>query len=190
MHLLAVSAGGGLMVGVGIRWAENRRPEVSPDRSVSRDQSRPDQFRNDSADRLAPFLARLESLESRIAEYKHRSCSETKTVEVDRTSSLDEISEQIAAMERTLRQELERRHRARIDQLSEALERSLTQRISPLEAEIEKQRTAVGELRDFSLRTETSVQKLIEGIEKLAVSQAASQAASQATAKPVETLRS
>ncbi len=148
-------------MGVGVRLAENRRAERFPDRLVSRE-------------RLSPFLARLDALEKKIASYAPPDDGNTETVEVDRTSSIHEITEQIAAMEKRLRQDLEQRQGERLDQMSDALEKRLAQRIAPIEAEMENQRAAVGELRDFSLRTETSLQKLLEGIEKLVVAQQSS----------------
>ena len=77
----------------------------------------------------------------------------------------------LTAMEKRLKRDLEQRHEDRLGQMSDALERRMTERIAPIEAEIENQRAAVVELREFSLRTETSLQKLLEGIERLVASQ-------------------
>lgn len=159
MHLLAVSAGGGLLVGAGIRLAEkSRRSEAS-------------------VDRLSPFLARIESLENRIDLYVSPVDADPEIVERERGSSLDEIAAHIVVLEKRLRQDLEHRHGERMDRLSDALEKRLTQRIVPIEAEMENQQAAVGQLRDLSLRTEASLQKLLEGIEKLVASQPSSGAA-------------
>jgi hypothetical protein len=167
MHLLAASAGGGLLVGVGIRLAESRHSGASPARS-----NHTHRASDDVGDRLSPFLARLESLEKRICSYTQADGAEP--VEVDRTTSLDLVVAQMGEMEKRLRQDLEQRHGERLDQLTDALEKRLGHRIAPIEAEMENQRTAVGELREFSLRTETSLQKLLEGIEKLVTAQTAS----------------
>jgi hypothetical protein len=168
VHLLAVSAGGGLLVGVGIRLANNRRPNVS--RSHSWDES---------ADRIAPFLLRLESLEKKIASFGASAAevspwndglvSNSPKTEIARQEI--EIAAQVDAMEKRLRQDLDRRQDEGLHQVSVALEKRLAERIAPIEAQIENQRAAVGELRDFSLRTEKSLQKLLEGIEKLVASQ-------------------
>ena len=169
LHLLAVSAGGGLLVGVGIRMAENRRPQAS--RGDSPDES---------ADRISPFLRRLESLEERISSFATADVNPEDgrlagtTSQTETAAEEIEIAAQVDAMEKRLRQDLDRRHEERLNQVSDALEKRLTDRIAPIEAAIENQRAAVGELREFSLRTETSLQKLLEGIERLVASQAVS----------------
>jgi hypothetical protein len=169
MHLLAVSAGGGLLLGVGIRLADGRRFESASDGSVSPRHRIHDS--DDSVDRISPFLARLEALEKRIAPQTPPPEAQAETPDVDRSSSIHELTAQILAVERRLRHDLEQRHEQRLIQLTDALEKRLAQRIGPIEAEMENQRAAVGELRDFSLRTETSLQRLLEGIEKLVVAQ-------------------
>jgi hypothetical protein len=165
VHLLAVSAGGVLLIGVGIRLAERLWSEVFPDRTL-----------DEPGDRISSLVARIESLERRISSLALAGRPDRDSILVDPISCAAQpnrrrkLTAQIEAMEQRLKRDLEQRHEHRLGQMSDALERRITERIAPIEAAIEGQHSAVGELRQSSLRTETSLQKLLEGIEKLIAS--------------------
>jgi uncharacterized coiled-coil protein SlyX len=159
IQLLAVSAGSGLLLGAGMRLADNR----STERSRGADGA------GETDGRVSRFAARLEALEKKIAQ---RAPGETAEAAPDLRSEIAaQLEAQIEAMEARLRQDLGRRHDSRLGELSDALEKRVSARIAPIEAELAGQREAVGELREYSVRTEKSLQKLLEGIDRLVESQ-------------------
>jgi len=161
IQLLAVSAGSGLLLGAGMRLAESRSPE----------RSRGSDGAEESGGRISQFAARLEALEKKIARHDPRAEAAGATPDV-RSEIAAQLEAQIEAMEARLRQDLGRRHDWRLGELSDALEKRVSERIAPIEAELAGQREAVGELREYSVRTEKSLQKLLEGIDRLVEGQA------------------
>ena len=173
IQLLAVSAGGGLLLGAGLKLGERRREGNG---AVSADE----------ADRIDLFLTRLEALERRIDAFQSQD-GQTQGAQSHsgapgphpansavngHLSRESEIEEQFAAMEARLRRELGLRGKDGIGLVAEGIEKRIEERIGPLEAELASQRASVIELREYSLRTERSVQKLLEGVDRLVAAQA------------------
>jgi uncharacterized coiled-coil protein SlyX len=158
IHLLAVSAGGGLLLGAGIKLAERRRGQSA----VAPDVPGPD-----SGSRLSLFLSRLEALEQALGQLERKLASQNG----DPHGGREEIARELDAMESRLRSELERIQERRIESLNGTLNRSGTTRLEAIESELAGQRGAVAELRECSIRTERSLQKLVQGIDRLVDSQ-------------------
>ena len=151
IHLLAVSAGGGLLLGAGIRLAEARRGRAAfPSEALA----------PDAGSRLSLFLSRLEALEQQLASQNG-----------DHPGGRQEIARELDAMESRLRSELERIQERRLESLNGTLSRSVTARLETIESELAAQRSTVSELRECSIRTERSLQKLVQGIDRLVDSQ-------------------
>ena len=164
IKILAVSAGGGLLFGAGMRLAEKRSDDEEIPELID--------------DRVSVFLDRLEALERRIQpeaaapegipETPESVLSENKLPENALQRDLQaEIAAQIAAMEARLRRDLGERSEERIRSLGDTLQTRIEHRLEPIEAEITAQRASVEELREYSLRTDRSRQTLLEGVDKL-----------------------
>jgi hypothetical protein len=172
IQLLAVSAGGGLLLGAGLKLGERRREGNG---AVSADE----------ADRIDLFLTRLEALERRIDGLQMQGGQAQAGAPVPQPASQaangessghrnreSEIEAQFAAMEARLRRELGLRSEDGIGLVARGIERRIEERIGPLEAELASQRSSITELKEYSLRTERSVQKLLEGVDRLVAAQA------------------
>jgi hypothetical protein len=162
LQLLAVSAGGGLIFSAGVRLAERRSREFE---SSNADDGA---GRMDSA-RIDEFLKRLESVESRLGE---RPAAPAGSPPSPSSAELRrEIAGSIEALESRLRRDLADRGDSRMRSLGDAIEAKLEKRLDPVEREIAAQRTSVEELREYSLRTERSLQRLLEGVDRLVAAQ-------------------
>jgi hypothetical protein len=117
----------------------------------------------ESENRIPEFLTRLESLEKRLDERGPASGAPVPP----QPNRQSEISLQIDAMEQRLRRELSRRQEERLSAFGNSLQQRMGERLTPIEAEMVSQRAAVSELRECSMRTEKSLQKLLEGIDRL-----------------------
>jgi hypothetical protein len=161
LQLLAFSAGGGLLLGAGFRLAEKQLAAA-------------DEASEGSDDRISVFLGRLEDLERRI-DSKKSVWAETDSTAAPPPKQPEELqaelTAQIRGMEERLRLDLSHRHEERIASLGDAIEKRIEQRLGPLETEVRSQRTSVDELREYSLRTEKSLQKLLEGVDRLVAAQ-------------------
>ncbi len=154
-------------MGAGIRLAEGRTASNgNHSGNRSRDPS-------DDRIRLVPgrldlerFENRLEKLEKKIAPLLTESWPADRG-EASATQFERQLERQMEKIEARLRQDLGRRQEERLQTLSDGLQKRITERIDGIEAEIAGQRAAIGELRDCSLRTEQSLQKLLEGIDRL-----------------------
>jgi hypothetical protein len=146
IHLLLVSAGGGLLLGAGMRFAEKRS-------------SRP---RAGDADRISLFIDRLDALEKKIAPLVLNDAAPAPPL-----PAAPQIADRLEQVEARLSQDLARRHEERLAAFGDELNRKLAARIDALENEISGQRDAVAELRECSLRTEQKLQRLLEGIDRL-----------------------
>lgn len=83
----------------------------------------------------------------------------------------DNVTARMADVESKLRAESERNQKQMLDAFVESVQTRVMHRISRLEEEVAGQSTAMTELRECSLRTEQSMQKLLVGIDRLVVSQ-------------------
>jgi hypothetical protein len=92
----------------------------------------------------------------------------------------ENVRQRIGAAEAKLQRNIERTQQHTLDALVEGVQTRVILRISKLEDEVAGQSAAMAELRECSLSTERSMQKLLEGIDKLVSTQA------RAEAKPEE----
>lgn len=177
------------MLGAGIRLGEAL---------VSREQAEPQNSRDDKevAARLGLIEDRLKHLEiapSGPLAGKDAAAFETMRSEMAardrRVEALGEISislrselqtwleESVAArmteVESKLRSEAEQSRKNMLDAFAETVQTRVMQRIARLEEEVAGQSAAMNELRECSLRTEQSVQRLLGGIDRLVARQSA-----------------
>jgi uncharacterized coiled-coil protein SlyX len=167
LTVLAISTGGGFLLGAGIRLGENRqrRSGASKDHE-RRDRPEAGLSGKSTEDRVSEFLRRLEALERGV---DARGSGFPEPPE----SPHPEIGARMDGAEARLRLDLERRNAESMAALRESLLERIEKRIGPLESEIATQREAVRELSEYSLRTEQSLQKMLEGISRLVDAQMA-----------------
>ena len=79
------------------------------------------------------------------------------------------VGSRMADVEAKLKAESDDARRQMLDAFAESVQTRVTQRISRLEEEVAGQSAAMAELRDCSLRTEQSLQKLLGGLDRLLV---------------------
>ena len=79
------------------------------------------------------------------------------------------VTARMAEVESHLRAESERSQQQMLDAFVESIQTRVINRITQLEEEVATQSSAMHELRECSLRTERSVQKLLGGLDKLIV---------------------
>ncbi len=173
LNILAVSVGSGVLLGAGLRALEGQtglRARVEPETD--------DTDAKSDYQRLAGRLNAMEQAFSRRLDAQ-QTATERLRLQQDEAETL------VAGRIAEIRQEA-------IDTLLEGVQRKVVDRIARLEEEVAGQSAAMSELRECSLKTERSVQKLIEGIDRLVSAQprhklqeAAAHEASRAT-DPVE----
>jgi hypothetical protein len=145
ISILAASIGGGLMLGAGIRLAEAMAAQ--------------DQV--PQPDKLAE---RIGDLESRVL-----------TLEAQKPTAIvleESVASRMAEVEIRVQEESARSRKETVDAIVESVQTRVVQRISRLEEEVAAQSAAMSELRDCSLRTERSLQRLLGGLERLIVKDA------------------
>jgi len=174
IKILAASVGGGLVLGAGIRLGEaiaGGYPVAGPDsgRKLS--------------ERLGELENRLVSLEGDSGIFarsqfsgQDRQREAPGDVALQLRGELREwleesVAARMAELELRLRGESERGRKQMLDAFAESVQTRVIQRISRLEEEVAGQSAAVSELRECSLRTEKSMQKLLGGLDKLVVRQ-------------------
>ena len=169
IRILAASVGSGLVFGVAIRLGEaiaDRYP-VDAGRKLS--------------ERLGELETRLLSLEGETGaangspldgEERQQEASIDAGLQL-RGELREWLEESVAAritdLELRLQAESERGRKQMLDAFAESVQTRVIQRISRLEEEVAGQSAAMSELRECSLRTEQSVQKLLGGLDKLVV---------------------
>jgi chromosome segregation ATPase len=99
----------------------------------------------------------------------------------------ESVVARMTEVETRLKTESERGQKQVLDAFTESVQTRVIHRISRLENEVASQSAAMSELRECSLRTELSVQKLLGGIDKLILkdSPAAEEAADPLPADPL-----
>jgi cytochrome c-type biogenesis protein CcmH/NrfG/uncharacterized coiled-coil protein SlyX len=191
LKTLAISFGGGLALGAGLRLTQGpakTRPEPRLD--------------------LDPLLARLRSVETRIVEmesgapviatsaspvvpektlaaFESRLAARLVDVEqlrgevrrVDqRLGDLDSqipiiiqstVNVRFGEVERKLQQDFEQAQSRSMAAFVETLQTKVVERISTLETNLAEQSQAIGKLRDASVRSDENLQKMLIGIERL-----------------------
>ena len=169
IRILAASVGSGLVFGAAIRLGEaiaDRYP-VDAGRKLS--------------ERLGELETRLLSLEGETGaangspldgEERQQEASIDAGLQL-RGELREWLEESVAAritdLELRLQAESERGRKQMLDAFAESVQTRVIQRISRLEEEVAGQSAAMSELRECSLRTEQSVQKLLGGLDKLVV---------------------
>jgi uncharacterized coiled-coil protein SlyX len=144
IKILAASVGGGLVLGAGIRLGEaiaSRNPATGADAD------------HKLGERLSELEGRLRSLEGEQAEPEQNSKGSPPVPHSE------------------IRDWLEEAVMARMDTVADQIQTRLITRISKLEEEVAGQSAAMSELRECSLRTERSIQRLLGSIDKLIVRQ-------------------
>jgi hypothetical protein len=165
IRILAASLGGGLVLGAGIRMGEA---------IASRDAASGTGNAKELADRLSRLEGRLSKLSDRDLEGAESVNPElgamTASLRGELREWLDEsVGVRMAEVEKRLRAEAERSQKQILDAFIESVQTRVIHRISRLEEEFTNQSTAMTELRECSLRTEESMQKLLGGLDRLIV---------------------
>jgi uncharacterized coiled-coil protein SlyX len=163
IKILAASVGGGLVLGAGIRLGEaiaNWEPAADTDPAER------------LTERLAALEGRLQHLETvpAVAQAPQRQPS-SAPVDSRHAELQDWIQQSIASrmgeLEIRLRAESERDGQQMLDTIVQSVQTRVIHRITELEDKVAGQSEAMNELRECSLRTERSVQKLLGGLDKL-----------------------
>jgi uncharacterized coiled-coil protein SlyX len=158
IKILAASVGSGIVLGAGIRLGEALATQIPVGESEP-----------------GGLLAqRLDELENRVTALTPREdtpetvAASAETVREELRIWLEStVSERIADVESRLKTETARGQKEILDVFAEGVEKRVIQRISRLEEEVASQSAAMNELRECSLRTERSVQKLLGGLDRL-----------------------
>jgi hypothetical protein len=163
LKILAASVGGGLALGAGIRLGEAmaaQSPVVRP------------HVDGKLVERLGDLEDRLLSLEGKspapVVSRDEKQAAEVSAVQSQLRDWLEEgLNARMAEVELRLRAESERGRKQMLDAFAESVETRVIQRISRLEEEVAGQSAAMSELRECSLRSEQSMQKLLSGLDGL-----------------------
>lgn len=186
IKILAASVGGGLVLGAGIRLGEaiaTWDPDSPP-------------HAQKLARRLGELENRLQNLEGdgggisegveeqadAVSAVRSQIRTDQQHVEVFSENSVrlrgellgwleESVAARMAEVESRLKAESERGQKQMLDAFIENVQTRVIQRISHLEEEVAGQSAAMSELRECSLRTERSIQKLLGGLDRLVVRQ-------------------
>jgi TolA-binding protein len=203
---LALTFGGGIALGVGIKIGQSAAASRVPETEGTEDLV------------LEPVLDRLESVEGRIVQVEtalahppaapdvvmpevgilHQQIvthdhelenlrNDIRTIDERSSQTLEEIGKTVGAlesklpsmieatatprisqMEERLRTEIEENQARAIETLVDNLQTKVVQRISALENDFSGQSEAINQLRDYSLKTDLNMQRLISGVDRLA----------------------
>jgi uncharacterized coiled-coil protein SlyX len=156
IKILAASVGGGLVLGAGIRLGEaiaNWEPAADTDPAER------------LTERLAALEGRLQHLETvpAVAQAPQRESRHAELQDWIQQS----IATRMGELEIRLRAESERDGQEMLDMIVQSVQTRVIHRITELEDKVAGQSEAMNELRECSLRTERSVQKLLGGLDKL-----------------------
>ena len=155
LNILAVSVGSGLLLGAGLRALEGQAG-VGPQNERETDEGGA-QSEQAAYRKLAGRVRAMEQVLSRRIDEQQAA---TELLRLEQNNVEARFAGRIVEM----RQEV-------ISTLLEGVERKVADRISRLEEEVAGQSAAMMELRECSLKTERSVHRLIEGIERLVSAQ-------------------
>ena len=172
IKILAASVGGGIVLGAGIRLGEaiaTWEPGAQPGQKFS--------------ERLGELEHRLQDLEAEISPADaipldfdagtilSRPATSFETAPGLRRELEEWLAESVATrmadVEARLKAEAERGQKQMLDAFVESVQTRVIHRISQLEDEVAGQSASMNELRECSLRTERSIQKLLGGLDKL-----------------------
>lgn len=184
LKILAASVGGGLVLGAGIRLGETiaaQNPTLrleGGERLAERLGEMEDRLLNLEAENPAGVVSLLERQAAEVSAVRRQLDSEgmhiealSETSQRLRAELQDWLGESVAArmaeVEMRLKAESERGQKQVLAAFTESVQTRVINRISRLEDEVTSQSAAMSELRECSLRTELSVQKLLGGLDKL-----------------------
>lgn len=185
--ILAASVGGGLLLGAGIRLGEAIVGTDLPPRREA-------ELAGKLTVRLGALEERLQNLEegnpgapvedhaAEMAAIRSELNAGDREREALNKISLqlrgelrgwieENVGARLGDVEAKLRAESERSQRQMLDAFVDGVQTRVMQRISRLEEEVAGQSAAMTELRECSLRTEQSMQKLLGGLDRLIIAQ-------------------
>jgi chromosome segregation ATPase len=196
IKILVASIGGGLVLGAGIRLGEAIATQLPAagidsrnklvkrlgdleDRLLSLEAENPATSEarhgrervelNKQALEVSALRAQLDTEDRQIQELSETS----QRLRVELKDWIDEsVTARMAEVETRLKSESQRGQKQTLDAFAESVQTRVVQRISKLEEEVAGQSAAMSELREYSLRTEQSMQKLLGGLDKLIVKNA------------------
>ena len=193
LKTLAISFGGGLALGAGIRLTQGpaksrREPGVDLDPVLARlknVESRIVQMETAPVRAAAPAPATSPVVEKTLASFESRLAAQFTDVQQLR-SEIRHVDERLLEMdaqlpviiqstvdvrfqetERKLREDFEEAQNRTMAAFVSTLQTKVVERISTLESNLAEQSSAIGKLRDTSLRTDENLQKMVAGIERL-----------------------
>lgn len=187
IKILATSVGGGLLFGAGIRLGEAIGTWKSPS---------DEETAGKLADRLKVLEGRMRQMEGSasaadLPPFPERARSATADfsdaaeLQYELHNWMEKsVASKMSDIESRLRAESERGQQEMLDSFVENVQTRVIQRITRLEDEVASQSAAMNELRECSLRTERSVQKLLGGLDRLIVSQTSQSAPSEENSEP------
>ncbi len=163
LKILAASVGGGIVLGAGIRLGEAIATQIPVPGGEAGGKL---------AERLDDLENRLSALTPHAEAAASASAGQVASVQIrDELRGWIEqtVTARMTEVETRLKAETERGQQEMLDAFASGVETRVIHRISRLEDEVASQSAAMRELRECSLRTETSVQKLLGGLDKLIV---------------------
>jgi hypothetical protein len=180
LKALAISFGGGLALGAGIKIGQasvkaRPRSESEVDPILQRlDAVEGRVVRVESSARVSPGIAAanfsapnaeaLQALSANIRNVDHKiEQLETRLPGLIRSG----VTERVDEVYVTLRREIEEVHNRAVQALVDTLQNQVMQRMSVIETGLSEQSKAIGDLRHSSMRTDQSLQKMLAGIEQL-----------------------
>jgi hypothetical protein len=194
LNILAASVGGGIMLGAGIRLGEaivgrdgqvenklvvrlgaleerlgsleagktDASSDTSPAWTNGKDIGKPEKQAVDTA----AIRGELAKDDRRVAALNEIAVQ----LRTEMRGWLEEsVTARMAEAESKLRAEADRGREELLEVFTESVQTRVIQRISRLETEVAGQSAAMNELRDCSLRTEQSLQKLLGGLDRILV---------------------
>jgi uncharacterized coiled-coil protein SlyX len=184
LKILAASIGGGLVLGAGIRLGEAvaaQHPALrleGADKLAERLGEMEERLLSLEAESPAAIVSRFERQAAEVSAVHTRLDTEGLQIEALGESSrriraelqdwLDEsVAARMAEVEARLKTESERGQKEVLDAFADSVQTRVIHRISRLEEEVASQSAAMTELRECSLRTELSIQKLLGGLDRL-----------------------
>lgn len=184
LKILAASVGGGLVLGAGIRLGEAiaaQHPALrldSGEHLAERLGDMEERLLSLEAESPVGIVSRLERQAAEVSAVRTRLDTEGLQIEaLSETSQrlraelqdwLEEsVNSRMTEVETRLKAESERGQKEVLDAFTENVQTRVIHRISRLEHQVTSQSAAMSELRECSLRTELSVQKLLGGLDKL-----------------------
>jgi uncharacterized coiled-coil protein SlyX len=186
IKILAASVGGGLVLGAGIRlgeaiatWDPDSPP---PTQKLARRLGQLETRLQSLEGEGAGVSSRVDAQANAMSAVKSQIKTENQHVEALNETSVrlrgelqswleESVSTHMAEVEARLKAESERGQKQMLDVFVENVQTRVIQRISQLEEEVAGQSAAMNELRECSLRTERSIQKLLGGLDRLVVRQ-------------------